>query len=398
MGRGADIDLAERARGMMVGIAVGNLFGLHWEGRWQELREEQARRGPVREIYAREGFPDDDDLAQAILLAEACLESGHLDTADLAQRFWIWGETNGVGMGGLTRAVLERYGGKPPYRALRRRFSERQRDAPREPTGVAGTDAARLAWEDHGGVSAGNGSVMRCGAVALRWMHDDEALARNSVTSAAVTHWDQRCVWSTLLTDFTIAACLRGHPLGRDAPVERCTAAVRAVAPNLSRTDLPDDLPDDVRKAVDAAFAPGARVDDLHLGEPRAAGYAPKAMSAALWASQHPTSVEEGLVAVMNAGGDTDSNSPPAGAVLGARFGLEGIPARWRKRVAEIRSWVPDDTDGWIERYPLEEYADRLLARLEDMPKFESVTVNPGFVPEGLAFWRRWRHPKPKPA
>lgn len=36
--------------------------------------------------------------------------------------------------------------------------------------------------------------------------------------------------------------------------------------------------------------------------------------------------------------------------------------------------------------------------RIEDMPKFESMTVNPGFVPEGLAFWRRWRHPKPKPA
>ena len=33
----------------------------------------------------------------------------------------------------------------------------------------------------------------------------------------------------------------------------------------------------------------------------------------------------------------------------------------------------------------------------QDMPKFESMTVNPGFVPEGLAFWRRWRHPKPEP-
>lgn len=364
MGQSVDIDLAERARGMMVGIGVGNLLGIHWESRGRQLREEQARRGPVREIDAREGFPDDDDLAQAILLAEACLQGGHLDMADLAQRFWVWGETNGAGMGGLTHAVLDRYGGKPPTRALRqwRRCGERLSGVPREPTGAAGTDAARLTWEDHGCVSAGNGSVMRCGAVALRWMHDDEALARNSVTSAAVTHWDQRCVWSTLLTDFTIAACLRGHPLGRDALVARCTAAVRAVTSNLSRTGLPEDLPDDVHSAVDAAFMPVAKVDDLHLDERGAAGYAPKAMSAALWASQHPTSVEDGLIAVMNAGGDTDSNSPPAGAVLGARFGLKGIPARWRKRVAEIRRWVPDDTEGWIERHPLEEYADRLLA------------------------------------
>ncbi|MDE0160949.1 MAG: ADP-ribosylglycohydrolase family protein [Acidimicrobiaceae bacterium] len=84
-----------------------------------------------------------------------------------------------------------------------------------------------------------------------------------------------------------------------------------------------------------------------------------------MWASRHPTSFEEGMVAVMNAGGDTDSNSPPAGAVLGARFGLRGIPSRRRDRVAEIRRWRPADTDGWIERRPLEEYADRLPALVE---------------------------------
>ena len=355
---------------MIVGIGVGNLFGLHWEGRRRELREQQARSGPVREICAREGFPDDDDLAQAILLAEACLECGHLGMADLAQRFWDWGETNGTGMGGLTGAVLAHYGGKRPRQALRQwrrhgNTAKRLGDVPREPTGAAGTDASRLAWEDSGRASAGNGSVMRCGAVALRWMSDDEALARHSVTSAAVTHWDPRCVWSTLLTDFAIASCLRGEPLERDALVERCAAAVRAAGPSLSRAGLPEVPPRGVRRAVDTALARGASVDDLNLDEPGSAGYAPKAMSAALWASQHPTSVEEGLVAVMNAGGDTDSNSPPAGAVLGARFGLEGIPARWRARVAEIRSWTPDDTDGWIERRPLEEYADRLLALAE---------------------------------
>lgn len=361
------IDLAERARGMMVGIGVGNLFGIHWEFNKRELRQEQARSGPVREIRASEGCPDDDDLAQAILLAEACLDGEPLDLADLAQRFWVWGETNGSGMGGLTHAVLNRYGGRPPLRGLRqrRRHGERQAGAPREPTGAAGADAARLAWEDSGRSSAGNGSVMRCGAVALRWMNDDEALARNSVTAAAVTHWDPRCVWSTLLTDFAIAACLRGEPLERDVLVERATAAVSAAGSSLSRTDLPLELHRDVRAAVDTALASDAAVADLCLGENRAIGYAPKAMSAALWASRHPNSFEEGLVAVMNEGGDTDSNSPPAGAMLGARFGLEGIPVRWRERVSEIRSWTPAATDGWIERRPLEEYADRVLALAE---------------------------------
>ena len=36
---------------------------------------------------------------------------------------------------------------------------------------------------------------------------------------------------------------------------------------------------------------------------------------------------------------------------------------------------------------------DQLQDQLQDMPKFESITVNPGFVPESLAIWRRWRKP-----
>ena len=53
------------------------------------------------------------------------------------------------------------------------------------------------------------------------------------------------------------------------------------------------------------------------------------------------------------AGGDTDTNAAPAGTALGARFGLEAIPQRRRKRITELRD----------DREPLETYTDPLLAR-----------------------------------
>ncbi|MCY3881241.1 MAG: ADP-ribosylglycohydrolase family protein [Chloroflexi bacterium] len=126
---------------------------------------------------------------------------------------------------------------------------------------------------------------------------------------------------------------------------------------------LPDELPTSVREAVETALAPGASADDLEL-DSGGIGYAPKALGAVLWASCHPESVEEGLLAIVNADGDTDSNAAPAGAALGARFGIGGIPEGWRACVAEIRAWEAP-VDGWIERRPLEEYADRLLALAE---------------------------------
>ena len=96
----------------------------------------------------------------------------------------------------------------------------------RKPRGADASEAARLVWEESGRSSAGNGSVMRCGPVALRWLHDDIALVRNSVMSAVVTHWDRRCVWSTLLADFAIAACLGGEPVESRALVERAAGAL----------------------------------------------------------------------------------------------------------------------------------------------------------------------------
>jgi len=355
------MEIVERARGMMVGIGAGNLLGIPWEGRSRTVIARQSR-GAVREITAREGYPDDDDLAQAILLAEACIETAELDIADLMRRFWAWGELNGAGMGNLTWDVLHRFGGMAPRRALRNwaRYGASPTGDVREPLGADASDAARLVWEDSGRSRAGNGSVMRCGPVALRWLHDDVALARNSVVSAVVTHWDRRCVWSTLLADFAIASCLRGEPVESDALLERAAAALSASRAELTPLGLPQEPSASVRDAVETALAPAARVDDLEL-DSSGIGYAPKALGPVLWASRHPARVQEGLLAIVNAGGDTDTNAAPAGAALGARFGLGGIPEDWRARVAEIRAWEAP-VDGWVERGPLKEYADRLLA------------------------------------
>ncbi len=58
------------------------------------------------------------------------------------------------------------------------------------------------------------------------------------------------------------------------------------------------------------------------------------------------------MSAVIEAGGDTDTNGAVAGALLGARFGLGAIPQRWRERIAEVR----------VGRAPMEALAEPLLA------------------------------------
>ena len=51
--------------------------------------------------------------------------------------------------------------------------------------------------------------------------------------------------------------------------------------------------------------------------------------AAGLWAYWHAKSFEEGLLAVVNAGGDADTNAAVACAILGAKFGFNAIPKEY---------------------------------------------------------------------
>ena len=151
-------ELTSRARGLMAGVAAGNLLGTGMEG-WPPERIAAQFPDEVRGIGARTGFPDDDDVAQTVVIAEAA-ERGPLDLHDPGRRFWQWAEMNGAGMGGLGGAVLRRYGGHYPRRSAR----HRRPGSARGPAGVPITGASRAAWS---GWRAENGAALRCAPIAV---------------------------------------------------------------------------------------------------------------------------------------------------------------------------------------------------------------------------------------
>ena len=334
--------LGDRACGLMVGLAAGNLLGIPFEGiSLGEFRH--IRSDGIAGIEARHGYPDDDDIAQAIVLAQALVD-GPLDPDDLARRFWFWGEINGAGMGGLTRRALENYGGGPPQRlAWNRSVGEA-----REPAGITWPEASRRAWE---GWRAGNGAVMRCPPIAIRWwrVSDTAALVGESRLSALPTHWDPVCGWSCAVLNLAAGEALRG---GEPAPGKLLRDA-KAAAGGWSdkfRQYGSDDpaLPEEVADAVwDARESPPEAI----AADGPDMGHAILTLRLALSALWHAGDFADGLLRVVGRGGDTDTNGAAAGAVLGARWGLRGIPDQWIRQVRQIREG----------RVPMEWYADRIL-------------------------------------
>lgn len=291
----ADLDdLPPRYRGVMLGLAAGNALGLQVEGEARESIEERFPGG-VREVDAAEvRRPWDDDLAQAMLLAEALLEQGALDPADVARRLVDWRAENGRGIGVQTAAAI----------AL---FEE----------GVAPADAARRVWEASERKAAGNGALMRCPPVALYFRNEPAGLVQQTAVSAGITHVDPRCIWSAVALNVALSAALAGErpDLAELAELLAGAGAVRTVV-------------DTVAKAGQG-FLESRSLDGRHMG------YTLVALDVGLWCLARAKDFEDTLSAVVSAGGDTDTNGAVAGACLGAIFGADAIPERWLGRIRD---------------------------------------------------------------
>jgi ADP-ribosyl-[dinitrogen reductase] hydrolase len=293
----------DRYRGALLGLAAGNALGLPVEG---QTRAAIQRRFPsgLTEVFPEEANrPWDDDLAQAIILTDVLCESNEIDLDDLAQRLLRWGHENGRGMGQLTRQV----------------FNELESGAP-------AAEAARRAWEVSGWSTAGNGAVMRCAPVALRWRASPKTLIAAARSSALVTHYDARCEWSTVVVVAIIAGCLSDRPPDPEA----LAIAIDAVGEKGWAAEALQQVSEAIRQPN------GKDLVALELDDPMDMGYTLKTMQVALWCLRQPKNFESVLTEVVGAGGDTDTNGAVAGAVMGSRTGASGIPSRWLANIADI--------------------------------------------------------------
>ena len=264
--------LKHRARGALLGLAVGDALGFPIEG----LSRKRARRrysGIDRyRFLGSTGFVSD-DTEQAIITAEAILEaSGEPEkAADIfgqKLRGWFWTFPPGLGASTLKACLRLTVGLE---------------------SGIA---------------SAGNGAAMRMASVGL-FTEQPEELAR---ILARVTHTDPRGVDGAVAVAFAVARLVRGL----DCEFQH----LPPLDPQLSEA---------LRRAWELCQA-GQDFDDIaeSLGTSGYVLHTVPLAFAALWSK--PDSFLKGLQNVILQGGDADSNGAVAGALLGARFGSKEIP------------------------------------------------------------------------
>jgi ADP-ribosyl-[dinitrogen reductase] hydrolase len=288
MDRG-DPQLVSRARGALLGLVAGNQLGVPTEHLGTAAAIRKAFPNGVTDLAPPpKNSPYDDDAAMALLLGESLLAAQGFDANDVARRWVKWMKVDGRGIGMTTKRALTLIDrGKEPF------------------------EAGRLANQETPGRAAGNGSVMRCLPVALRYHDDPDRLIRVSTQQAAITHADERCTWGAAAVNLAVRELLHGNIYFIDEVLHR----IGDRAPRLLR--------DAIHRVPREAEA------DLPIARAGEAGYVVHCVEIAFWFVTHDRSLEESLITLAQAGGDTDTNAAVAGALLGARYGEVALPPRW---------------------------------------------------------------------
>jgi ADP-ribosyl-[dinitrogen reductase] hydrolase len=284
--------LTDRVVGSCLGLALGDALGAPFEF----MRAHQIPDPlPVLEVEWRGGPAGSttDDTSMARNLMRSLAERAKLDPDDLVRRHVEWLRSDPPDVSTLTRLVL--------LRAAR---------------GEDASTAARELWERRGPeVSAGNGSVMYSAPLGLAYANRQDELVELAPALSALTHFDGRCKTAVLAVTLCVAALVRGE----DKEVA-ATSALRSVAEH--------EGGEEIEFLVDAVG--GSRPID---GPDQ--GFCLFTVGVAFQALLREGDVETELRRVVSLGGDTDTNAAVAGALLGARDGVDGMPSRWLHRLAE---------------------------------------------------------------
>jgi ADP-ribosyl-[dinitrogen reductase] hydrolase len=290
-----EITLKDKIKGGIIGLLVGDALGVPYEFHARESIpsfDEIEFEPPTEFRRAHAGVPIgtySDDGAQALILLNTLLECGAFDAAHFAQGLVDWYDRGFMAVGNkvfdvgiqTAAAILELKNGVEPL----------------------------LAGGAHE-YSNGNGSLMRVLPLALWHQGSDLDLVTDAFDQSAVTHGHLRaklccalyCLWARRILQNVENAW------------ENAVETLYEIFPEgtIENTE------------VETRIFPKDAIFDV-----KGSGYVVDSLRAARWANGNKT-YEEVVKAAISLGDDTDTTACIAGGIAGLKFGIGGIPERWR--------------------------------------------------------------------
>ena len=303
-------EIKDRIAGCLWGQAIGDALGLGTEFMSRDEVLHNYPEGLSKYSQFGEEFgiwTDDTDMM--LCIARAIIGDRDINPKIVAKLFKQWYKSSPVGIGGTTARILSLFEyEESPYQI------------------------AQMMWERSGRNNAANGGIMRTSVVGL-W---NENVAGNAEKICRLTHADPRCIGSCVIISALINSLVwQDAELSYEKLLQIGDRYDSRIKPYLER-------------------ARNGLLEDFELDDEQTMGYTLKTMGCAIWCLFHVNSFKEGLLKVVNAGGDADTNAAVTCAVLGAKYGKNDIPEYYiqnLKRKDEYGEMIRQLTDILIEKF-----------------------------------------------
>jgi len=288
------MNIIERYRGAMIGLATGDALGMPVEfeapGTFVPLAGMEDRGAWGGALKAGQWT---DDTSMALCLAESLIVRGRFDAADQMAGYVRWlrlghlssvGYCNGIGMTVAT--------------SLRRFLDDGQPFA-------GSTDPN----------TAGNGAIMRLAPVPLFFANYPEDAITFAAESSRTTHGAATSIDACRYLAGLIVGAL--HGLTKD---ELLSTHFCPVQGGYSVSPLVPEI----------AEVAGGSFKTKCPPEIAGTGYVVKSLEAALWAFFTTDTFADGCLAAANLGDDADTTAAVYGQLAGAYYGVSELPESWR--------------------------------------------------------------------
>ncbi len=288
------IDLKDRYKGCLVGLAVGDALGVPLEF---------CKRGflpKVTEMIGQGPFwlaPGEwtDDTSMALCLANSLIEKQRFDEIDQLDKYCKWMDEGYMSVTGKLFDI-----GDATADAL----------CNYKKTGISSGNTHEK--------SCGNGSIMRLAPIPMVY-RDKNDLFKLAMDSSKTTHAHKKCMYSCAFFAYLINLALNGE--SKDKILESYT--------------FPFSMEAELENVIAGSYK--NKTED----QIKSSGYVIDTLEAALWAFYTTDSFEDGCIKVVNLGDDSDTVGAVYGQIAGAYYGYSNIPTRWLDKLSN-RQMIED--------------------------------------------------------
>ena len=298
----ADSEILSRAQGCLLGQFAGEMLGMPVE----TMSAEDIRRlypdGLTRisdgqEVLLPLGIHHPqpalaqltDDGEMALMLARSLVEQDSFDADAVREAYMVWWRSPAFGFGPTTQSALEH--------------------------GIFDPRAQT------------NGALMRVSPLGIFGVnHDAAQVADWARQDSRLTHVHPVCQDSSAVFTVSIARAIR---TGCDG-----AALHRWITDWSEDAGIDDAVLDALRRAADCE---PPYPTDHEASERQRRLWVLVALHNAFWQLLHADSLESSIVNTVMSGGDTDTTAAICGALMGAVYGREAIPAQWSDAVLNCR-------------------------------------------------------------